>query len=70
MPSVSDLKNDAKPYAQKFALTQDLSLYSQLSLGIRYFDLRPKLQNGNWYLHHSQDNLAEPLPKKGLHEGS
>jgi hypothetical protein len=34
--------------------TQDLSIYGQLSYGIRYFDLRPKWENkdNTFYIHH------------------
>lgn len=34
------------------AKTQSLDIYHQLLSGIRYFDIRPVLDNGNWYLGH------------------
>lgn len=33
--------------------TQDLSIYDQLSYGIRYFDLRPKWRNNTFYIYHN-----------------
>jgi hypothetical protein len=35
-----------------FGKTQDLNLYSQLSYGVRYFDLRPKYTGGEFILYH------------------
>lgn len=34
------------------ARTQNLSIAEQLKLGIRYFDLRPKVHNSVFYIHH------------------
>ena len=41
----------------ELSITQNLNLYDQLSSGIRRFDLRPKKQRGNLYIHHSQPNI-------------
>lgn len=58
------------PYAINLALTQDISIGRQLTNGIRYFDLRPKFQDGAWYLYHGQAGLDKPLltPPKNIVE--
>jgi hypothetical protein len=39
-------------WPKSLAQTQDLSIYEQLKHGVRYFDLRPQLSNGEIYIHH------------------
>ncbi|MCC5612663.1 hypothetical protein LC612_39725 [Nostoc sp. CHAB 5834] len=46
--------------------TQDLSIYGQLTDGIRYFDLRPKWNNGKLYIHH--DSIIGPLLQDVLND--
>lgn len=41
----------------ELSITQNLSIYGQLSSGVRMFDLRPKALNDTIYLHHSQGNV-------------
>ena len=53
IPAVQTFTSLARPLANALALTQDKTIYEQLSLGIRTFDLRPKLQDGLSYFHHS-----------------
>jgi len=45
------------------ARTQDLNLYEQLSIGIRYFDLRPRWYDNTFYIHHEvvRDAFGPPL---------
>jgi len=59
------------------AQTQDLTIYGQLSHGIRYFDLRPQWDDGKLFLHHGQvrgPKLADVLDdvrrfaREGHHE--
>lgn len=50
------------------AVTQNLTIAEQLSMGIRYFDLRPKEQNGRFYIHHTlgTDNHLATYPEQGF----
>jgi len=41
----------------ELSITQNLDLYGQLYSGVRMFDLRPKVQRGRLYIHHSQANI-------------
>ena len=48
---------------EAMSVTQDQDLYSQLSVGSRIFDLRPKRFEGDLYFHHSQGGLDKGLSK-------
>ena len=41
----------------ELSITQNVDLYEQLYSGVRKFDLRPKKQGANLYIHHSQANI-------------
>ena len=47
------------------ARTQDRTIEQQLGIGLRYFDLRPKLNNNDYYIHHGglgSDNILAKRP--------
>jgi len=51
-------------FLKSLAQTQDLTIYKQLSHGIRYFDLRPQWHDGRLVIHHGPvqgPDLAEVL---------
>jgi hypothetical protein len=39
-------------FPQSLARTQSLSIYRQLTAGVRWFDLRPTFKEGKFYIHH------------------
>ncbi len=55
------------------ARTQNKTIAEQLELGIRYFDLRPKVHNSVFYIHHgilSSDTLLGTWPPADLDSGT
>ena len=47
------LKIVPKNIVKNYALAQEMDIAEQLNAGIRYFDLRPYCENGEFYIHHS-----------------
>jgi hypothetical protein len=52
LPASHDSAMYESGWVKSLAQTQDLSVYQQLKYGIRYFDLRPQLSDGEIYMHH------------------
>ncbi|KAK0077429.1 hypothetical protein PV325_003964, partial [Microctonus aethiopoides] len=60
--SGSYLKNPPVSLIEKFTATQDGSIFDQLIMGARYFDLRPGKHNDEYWIIHG-DYLMTPLQK-------
>jgi hypothetical protein len=64
LPASHDSAMYQSGFPESLARTQDLTIYGQLSYGIRYFDLRPQWDDGKLFLHHGPvrgPRLAEVL---------
>jgi hypothetical protein len=64
LPASHDSAMYQSGFPESLARSQDLTIYGQLSHGIRYFDLRPQWDDGKLFLHHGPvkgPKLAEVL---------
>jgi len=52
----------------ELSITQNLDLYGQLYNGARMFNLRPKVQRGEFYIHHSQGGIELGVPENFHYE--
>jgi hypothetical protein len=52
LPASHDSAMYESGFTSSFGRTQNLSIYKQLSAGVRYFDLRPQCQDNTFFLHH------------------
>jgi hypothetical protein len=59
LPASHDSAMYRSGFPQSLGRTQTLNIYSQLKLGVRYFDLRPQWRGGTLYLHH--DIITGPM---------
>ncbi len=56
LPASHDSAMYLSGFPQSMARTQDLSIYAQLTAGIRFFDLRPRCTDGRIVMHHGPVN--------------
>ena len=52
MPAAHDAAMYVSHFPGSLGQTQDLTIYGQLSAGVRYFDLRPQWSDGKLFIHH------------------
>jgi hypothetical protein len=52
LPASHDSAMYESGFTASFGRTQNLSIYKQLSAGVRYFDLRPQYKTNQLFLHH------------------
>jgi hypothetical protein len=58
LPASHDSAMYLSGFPQSLGRTQSLSIYQQLTAGIRWFDLRPRFEDGTFFIHH--DSIAGP----------
>jgi hypothetical protein len=52
LPASHDAGMYLSGFPQSLGRTQSLSIYQQLTAGVRWFDLRPESKGGKFYIHH------------------